>query len=227
MQSKQKYGRLPKPQEHESLINVNPQGENGVSLNTFPSAFIKGHKSSKTDQRRVVSDYATMWIEHMHSVGVPGCIVFDIDDTLIDGNQSVRWGFEFMVTLYNRFFHKYPVHVVTARPNDDHDRVTNLLKDKGMHLSPDRLHMMPYKEWGDEKLVEKFKWDCHEKISAEHGGVIAKFGDKLWDVAHIKSLRGDPRKGEGYLSHVTNKDCFIFFDPKLGKFTLSVKLPGA
>ena len=187
---------------------------------SFPAVLVKGRKGSKTDQRRVLSDYAIMWITNQHTLGVPGCIVFDIDDTLIDGNETARWGFEFMVDFYKRIFHMYPVHIVTARPNTDHDHVMVLLKKKGIFLPPDRLHMIPEKQWGDNGNVEKFKWSCHERFVKMHGSVIAKFGDKLWDVAHIESLRD-------YLGHIEDRDAYVFFDKKVGKWTLSVKLPGA
>ena len=47
---------------------------------------------------------------------------------------------------------------------------------------------------------------------------VGRFGDKLWDVAELSSL-------DSYLSHVRDRDCYIFWDPKLGG-TLSGKLPG-
>ena len=40
------------------------------------------------------------------------------------------------------------------------------------------------------------------------GGVVARFGDKLWDVAHIDSLHT-------YLGHIRDRDCYVFLDPKL------------
>ena len=53
----------------------------------------------------------------------------------------------------------------------------------------------------------------------KEGAVLARCGDKLWDVAHIDSL-------STYLKHVDDKDCYVFFDPRLGG-CLSAKLPGA
>ena len=57
------------------------------------------------------------------------------------------------------------------------------------------------------------------KIAKEHKGVVARFGDKLWDVAHYDSLHN-------YLSHVCDSQCYVFFDPGLGG-TFSGKLPGS
>ena len=56
--------------------------------------------------------------------------------------------------------------------------------------------------------VDDFKWAVHQKLVDDHGAVLAKFGDKLWDVAHRSSLRS-------YLGHVSDADCYLFWDPRL------------
>ena len=184
----------------------------------FVAAFVKPD-GKKTEQRRIIADYATMWVKYQHALGVKGCVVFDIDDTLIDGNQCVRSGFEFMVDFYKAVFRFYPVHIVTARPDDDHKNVMNLLELKGVYIPPDRLHMLPAHLWGEDTThVEKFKWKRHLKFCEDHGKVVARLGDKLWDVAHINSL-------DTYLKHVDDRSAYIFFDPLLNG-TLSAKLPG-
>ena len=184
----------------------------------FPASFVKPD-GKKTEQRRVLSEYAMAWIAYQKGCGAPGCIVFDIDDTLIDGHERVSGGFEFMVWMYTKVHKLYPVHIVTARPNSDHALCMDILERKGIVIPPDRLHMLPADLWGKStRYVEEFKWDCHRKCHKEHDGVIAKFGDKLWDVAHIQSLRT-------YLKHVHDRNCYIFFDPYLNG-TLSGKLPG-
>lgn len=182
----------------------------------FPAVFVDGHK---TEQRRVVAEYALSWITYQKGCGEKGCIIFDIDDTLIDGNENVKSGFQFMVDMYLKVHQLYPVHIVTARPDEDHAACMEMLSKKGVCIPPDRLHMLPAKLWGEDlKYVERFKWECHLTCVRLHGGVIARFGDKMWDVAHIQSLRT-------YLKHVEDKHCYIFFDPFL-RGTLSGKLPG-
>ena len=111
----------------------------------FPSCFVQ--RRQKTEMRRAASEAAMAWIRCMHTLGVQGCVIFDIDDTLINGNESVRSGFEFMVSMYNDVFPMYPVHIVTARPDDEHDNVMQMLKGKGVCLPPDRLHMLPHKQY--------------------------------------------------------------------------------
>ena len=183
----------------------------------FPAFFVKAR--SKTDQRLFVANHAITWLQMQHKRGVRGCVVFDIDDTLIDGNECVTHGFQFMADMYATVSRLFPVHVVTARPDDQHGPVMDLLSDRGFCIPPDRLHMLPSAQYGlSTRYVEKFKWGVHEALVRQHGFVVGRFGDKLWDVADIASLYT-------YLKHVDDRDCYVFWDPIL-KGTLSGKLPG-
>lgn len=186
----------------------------------FPAFYVKSR--SKTDQRSFIASQAETWLAFQKKRKATGAIMVDIDDTLIDGNEAVQNGFQFMKHLYERFSRMFPVHVVTARPDDNHSVVMKLLWDKGFYIPPDRLHMLPahlYDRDAEEGHVEKFKWECFRNISRQHKGVVARFGDRLWDVAHIRSLY------DGNLKHIRHKDCYIFMDPSMGG-TASYKLPG-
>lgn len=187
------------------------------TLVPFPAFFIKAR--TKTEQRRLVAEHALLWLEYQYRRGIRGCVVFDIDDTLIDEHERVTYGFEFMAKLYDKVSLWFPVHVVTARPKDQHDIVMKMLRKRGFCIPPDRLHMLPTSMYGlSTRYVEKFKWNVHVQLVSQHGFVVGRFGDKLWDVAEIRSL-------DAYLVHVRDRDCYIFWDPKLGG-TLSAKLPG-
>ena len=183
----------------------------------FQAFFVKAR--TKTEQRRFVARHALQWIAMQHRRGARGAVMVDIDDTLIDGNECVKNGFELMRDFYAEASLVYPVHVVTARPDDQHANVMRLLRGRGFCVPPDRLHMLPSHLYGkDTRHVEEFKWKAFLKIAREHGGVVARLGDKLWDVAHVDSL-------DTYLQHVGDRDCYLFVDPRL-KGTLSAKLPG-
>ena len=184
---------------------------------TFPAFFVKGR--SKTEQRQFLAAHARTWLRLQKQRGASGCVMVDIDDTLIDGNEAVAHGFQFMKELYEDASLLYPVHIVTARPDSDHARVMRLLRDRGFCIPPDRLHMLPAHLYGrDLRHVEEFKWGVFRGIAQTHGGVVARFGDKLWDVAHMRSL-------DTYLAHVRDRDCYMFMDPEL-RGTYSAKLPG-
>lgn len=196
----------------------------------FPAYFIRG--GNKTEQRAFVARHALSWLRLAHKRGARGAVMLDIDDTLIDGHERVKNGFEFMKELYDEASLLFPVHVVTARPDDDHANVMRMLAKRGFVIPPDRLHMLPASLYGEStRHVERFKWDCFVKMNREHDGVIMRFGDKMWDVAHLQSL--DPRyagstgaASAGYLMHVPDRACYLFRDPAL-RGTVSAKLPGA
>lgn len=187
---------------------------------TFPAYFIRGTRS-KTDLRMFVARVTKQWLMFEYAQGTRGAVMIDIDDTLIDGRENVAFGFEFMHELYQYLSIYFPIHIVTARPDDEHTNVMKLLMKRGFCIPPDRLHMLPEELYGKDYChVEDFKFNCFLRISKRHGCVVARLGDKLWDVAHMKSLRG------GYLSHVKDKDCFVFKDPMMGS-CMSCKLPGS
>ena len=179
--------------------------------------FIKAR--NKTTQRRILAEFALPWLRLQRRRGAKGAVMFDIDDTIINGNEHVTNGFEFMKMLYDEVARMFPIHIVTARPDCEHDNVIDILLNKGFCISTDRLHMLPTHlyENGSSRDIEKFKWNASQMIFKAHHGIVARFGDKLWDVAHIDSLHG-------YMGHITDHDCCVFLDPKL-KGTLSVKLP--
>ena len=184
---------------------------------SFPGFFVKGKR--KSDMRAFVAHHALLWLKLQHKRGAKGAVMVDIDDTLIDGNEAVHHGFEFMQELYRTASVLFPIHIVTARPDDDHANVMRMLTNRGFCIPPDRLHMLPAHLYGrSTRHVEEFKWKAYLKIADAHGGVVARYGDKLWDVAHIRSF-------DTYLSHVQDKDCYIYMDPNL-KGTYSAKLPG-
>mgnify|MGYP006087080387 CR=1 FL=1 len=187
---------------------------------SFAAFFVRDRR--KTAMRTLVAHHGIDWLKLKHAEGVRGCVVFDIDDTIINGNDAVTNGFDAMrVLLQEATLLKFPVRIVTARP-DDPKSVTDavsMLRKRGFNVPASMVHYLPAHLWGkDTRHVEDFKWQKHLDFVKEHGAVIARFGDKLWDVAHRDSLRT-------YLGHVDDKDCYIFFDPRLGG-TLSGKLPG-
>ena len=157
--------------------------------------------------------------------------MIDIDDTLINNSEKVEDGFEFMKAMYDEISLLLPIYIVTARPRNEHINVMTMLKGIGFCIPPDRLRMLPTEMYynGNNKDVEEFKWGEYMKISRLHNGVVARLGDKMWDVAHIHSLRPESKVGRSRcildLSHVPDRACYMFMDPNLNG-TVSAKLPG-
>ena len=183
----------------------------------FPAFTIRG--KNKTELREFVAEHGLLWLEHQKTQGVKGCVMVDIDDTLIDGRELVHNGFQFMEHLYHTANRWFPIHVVTARPDDDKENVIDLLHKRNFMVDPDRLHCLPAHLYGrSTRHVEEFKFGKFQELTKLHDLVVARFGDKLWDSAHISSL-------DTYLSHVRDKECYIYWDPQMPG-TLSAKLPG-
>ena len=186
----------------------------------IPAYFVR-HKT-KTAKRHMIAECACTWIRLQHRCGRKGAIMVDIDDTLIDGREAVANGFEGMQALYHEAWSRYPLHIVTARPDDEHANVMRMLMDRGFCIPPDRLHMLPKELYDDDSPardghVEDFKARTAQKIAKAHGGIVARLGDKMWDVAPLARLRA------GEFAHVRDEDCYIF----LVDGTASFKLPGA
>ena len=95
----------------------------------FPAFFVKA--KTKTEQRRFVAQHALLWLKLQHKRGARGAVMVDIDDTLIDGNECVKHGFELMRKLYDEASLVFPLHVVTARPDDQHANVMAMLRARG------------------------------------------------------------------------------------------------
>lgn len=182
----------------------------------FPCFYIKG---TKPEQRRTAARFANTWMKVQHRRGARGAVMLDIDDTLIDGRESVTNGFEEMLQFYRDVEVLFPIHIVTARPDDQKLQVLKMLQKRNFTVPSDRLHMLPAEHYGkDYSFVEHFKWNTFLAIAKHHNGVVARLGDKLWDVAHYSALHSD-------MKDVKDRQCCVFMDHRLGG-TLSVKLPG-
>lgn len=190
-----------------------------VDSNSNMSGLFVRYKT-KTLQRKFISHFAQIWLRFQHARGVTGAIMVDIDDTLININENVTNGFEYMKTLYDEMVLVFPVHIVTARPLEDHARVMTMLTNNGFHIPTDRLHMLPTHLYydSDTSQVAKWKWETYKEIKRRHKTVVARFGDRLWDVANYRSLNTS-------LKHVKHSDCYVFMDASQNG-TASFKLPG-
>ena len=183
----------------------------------FAAYFIKAR--TKEEQRKHIADHALSWLRVQRLRGARGAIMIDIDDTIMDKNERVQDGFEWMQAMYQEMSLTFPIHVVTARPDDDHAYAIKMLHARGFCIASDRLWMLPSAHYGKStSYVENFKWNCYLQIGKVHGGVVARFGDKLWDVAHYDSI-------QTYLKHIEDKHCYAFRDPMM-RGTASFKLPG-
>ena len=187
--------------------------------NTFDFPVYSVQGGTKAEQRQYIAEYAISWLMLQKKRGVYGAIMIDIDDTILDGRQMVQNGFELMKTLFDVAVCFFPIHIVTARPDSEKDYVIRMLQERGFTIPFDRLHLLQEAWYGKgDEFVERYKLDMFIRIANMHNGCVARFGDRLWDVAHIDALHT-------YMKDVSNRSCYIFKDRRL-RGTLSFKLPG-
>ena len=188
----------------------------------FPAYLVSG---SHAHQRRFVAEHGKTWLSTCARMKLRGAVVFDIDDTLIDGKQEVVRGFQDMLETYQHAKRLgFPVYVVTARPDDDEEYVYGMLSRREIHVTPEHLKMLPAEHYNVEddkerdELITDFKFGKYLEFVKKHNRVLARFGDKLWDVCDKNTIVQD-------LNHVSNRHCWIGRDCRQG-MCVSYKLPG-
>lgn len=120
-------------------------------------------------------------------------LVFDIDDTLIDGRGKV---IEPVASVFRDFRDKFPVFIVTARPwsRSNEAWTRDQLSRNGLDGYRD-LSLMP-KDLDD---VHEWKWRERRKIASRMRlPVLFTMGDRYWDVL-------PPRRDVMHLANVVSR----------------------
>ena len=183
---------------------------------------IKGLVSSKSsacgreEKRQVCVGWCKMWIDFIKLQTNNGCVVFDIDDTLVDDFERI------IKSVCSVFHHciknRIPVFLITARPDGRENRslTKQMLEYNGL-CGYKRLYMMPQKLENSWENISKFKFAARHHIG-QHNFIISCFGDMWTDhmVFPIKS-----HSLSDMLKTTSRRDCVIWFIDK----TCYVKLP--
>ena len=183
--------------------------------------------------RQFIAHMSITYMRFLHNTGHRGAIVYDIDDTLVtsvprsDEDSGYIDGFEYLNEMFHSVRDLFTVYIVTARPDSDKVHVMNMLKRNNIIIDPDRLRMVPEDDYhnGPSDVTQKVKWEEHLKIDREcrtrNETILAKFGDRLWDVANIDSL-------STYLKHIPHNSAYVFWDthPEM-RGCMSCKLVGS
>lgn len=188
-----------------------------------PGVLTIGSNISKSAKRTLVAEVGMVWIRSVlaahRSTAKPPAVIFDIDDTLCD---TAERGFDHMIRLFQMARrNSLRLHVISARPEGTRRIVLELLNRLCVGVDSENLYLMTEEEYAKKGVAglattTKFKNNNYEKVAAKHT-VIARFGDRLWDVARPEVIRSE-------LSECKEEDSFFCVDPV--HFYLSAKLPG-
>tara|TARA_B100002051_G_C16582564_1_gene558457 strand:+ start:17 stop:595 length:579 start_codon:yes stop_codon:yes gene_type:complete len=170
-----------------------------------------------TEQREILAEWANMWLSYQQSRNAQGCLIFDIDETVITRNEGE---IKPMCKLYRKYRNIFPCYFVTARPDTAQSKTDTIRMLKkldldgyaGIHFMPEKLYRSNHV---DAVLDYKFGKRCD--ILQQQRAILARFGDMIWDVASVK-------KNKSVEELLDSRNAAIMFLPGLNG-EVGVKLP--
>jgi hypothetical protein len=151
------------------------------SLNyKFVFALVEGDNKDE----RIVNgvQWMTYWLKFKSMCGETGCVIFDIDDTLVDSKEKP---ISSMLKLYRLCISLgFVVNIVTARPESKQNRreTIKMLNDRGIS-NYEALYMMPANLNPTASIISIYKANARADIADRHA-ILANCGDMWTD--HIK-----------------------------------------
>ena len=190
------------------------------------TAFIMTEIKGSVEQMRTKSmEWLDMWLSFELKRGHRGCLIFDIDDTVIKEDKNDN---EVLIKPVANLYKKYrnlgiPVYFVTARPDVRGNRgeTEKMLYRLGLHGYKKLFLMGKEFSGGRETSVNKFKFTRRSEIMEICGHIMARVGDMPWDSLPPPSTF---KNETSVLKKIENEQTFIIFHPKLVE--VSIKLPG-
>ena len=179
------------------------------------SLFTEIHGSNAMEKRITACDWMNHWLSFQKMMGRKGCVIFDIDQTLIDENENL---FKPIVdilhlTLQLNFI---PI-IITARPDFSEiiKYTTSLLKS--LDIKYERLFMMPHTIEPTLESISTYKRSARNVV-AKQFDILANIGDMWTDLVQF------PLEENKFIIDRDKSECAIFF-PKDEHDEASVKIP--
>lgn len=151
------------------------------SLNyKFVFALVEG--DNKDERIANAVQWITHWLKFKSLCGKTGCVVFDIDDTLVDNKEKP---IPSMIKLYKLCISLgFVVNIVTARPESKKNRkeTSQMLDDRGISMY-EALYMMPANLDTTASIISIYKANARADIAERHE-ILANCGDMWTD--HVK-----------------------------------------
>jgi len=181
----------------------------------FDFVFANVNGKDKNEQILNACDWMSYWLKFKHMCGQKGCVIFDIDDTLVDDKEKQIAN---VIRIYKQCL-KYGnvVNIITARPESkiNRQRTEEMLNERGIN-EYEALYMMPSDIKPTLHSISNFKYLARKDVASRYP-ILANLGD-MWSD-HLKY----PTK-INELNDLDVKMCALFFCP--GTNYPSLKLPG-
>lgn len=185
-------------------------------IDLYEIAACKAIGGSVESRRQCAAEWCKMWIDFIYLQVNSGCVVFDIDDTLVDDNE-LR-----IKSIQSVYMHcikcNIPVFLITARPDGRKNRsLTKEMLERHNIVDYKRLYMMPQCLDPTWQNISKFKFSARQHIS-KNNFIVQCFGD-MWTDHLLFPVRKTEYKD--LINKTKDEDCVIFFTNK----TCYIKLP--
>ena len=177
--------------------------------------------ASDTNSTQQTVSWLKKWLQFKVKCGQKGCVVFDIDDTLVDiGNQRI----EAVVGLYKSCLGMGLVcNLVTARRDTPSNRKQTLIMLRSHGITHwDMLFLMPRTDIIDVVTVSEYKRRARDIIE-ERWKIMANIGDNWHDLIRFPLL-GALQEVESILEKEDETRCGYVFFPPMSHDEVSVKL---
>lgn len=182
----------------------------------YPFVFAPVKGGNLKEKTSKLCEWASFWLKFKSLCGKQGAVVFDIDDTLVDGkeNNIIPVVKVYRLALALGFL----CYIVTARPESPSNRrYTREMLSKNGIANYQELYMMPSKLTPTFQSISLYKFKMRTDISKQHE-ILCNIGDMWTD--HLKY----PCK----FNELQNRDVSegaIFFFP--ATYFPCIKLPGS
>lgn len=189
------------------------------------TSFVMTEIVGEQHEMRVKSmEWLDMWLSFELKRGNKGCLIFDIDETIVEEKNGEEVLIKPVANLYKKYRDKgVPVYFVTARPDVPGNKKETEKMLKRLSLGGYQGLFLMGKEFTGPRdySVNKFKFTKRSEILEICGHVMARVGDMPWDsLPPPSSFKGETSS----LKKIKNDQCFIIFHPNLQE--VSIKLPG-
>lgn len=169
------------------------------------------------EQREKIAEWADLWLSIYATKKARGCLIFDIDETVITRHEGE---IKPMCALFRKYRNIFPCYFVTARPDTSRSKLDTIRMLKALDLGGYKeIFFMPdvmYRANREDYVLE-YKFGKRRDILDKEGVILARFGDMIWDIVSIQKNK----KVEELLD---SKDGAIMFLPGLGG-EVGLKLP--